>query len=289
MELPAQVVSVIVPTRNSERTLAACLASIRAQTYPLVEVVVIDNGSTDGTVATARQLADQFYSYGPVPWIATSAQRNRGAQAAQGNYLLFIDADMRLAAEIVVACVGILQRTGSPGAVIPEISTGEGYWARCRALERSCYGGDDSAEAARFFSRGAFEAAGGYDEELTALEDWDLSQRICAGASPPRITPAIVHDEGRLSLLGAAAKKRYYGASFQRLVRKHGTRALARANFIARPAFFRHWRRLLAGGVVTPGMLLLKSVEFAAAASGVLAGRTSGRLQAGALYPEADK
>jgi glycosyltransferase involved in cell wall biosynthesis len=280
-------VSVIVPTRNSCRTLEACLTSIRNQTYRQLEVIVVDNGSTDDTVATAQRLADTACHYGPVAWIATSAQRNQGARAAVGTHLLFIDSDMRLSPDVVRECVDTSARTGSPAIIIPEISVGEGFWARCRALERSCYGGDDSAEAARFFTREAFTAAGGYDEDLTALEDWDLSQRIAGRRSVPRISATILHDEGRLRLLTAAAKKRYYGASFRRLVRKHGRRAMVRANFVVRPAFFRNWRRLRSGGTATAGMFVLKSVELVAAASGALGHDERNRLRgATVLYPK---
>jgi glycosyltransferase involved in cell wall biosynthesis len=280
-------VSVVVPTRNSGRTVEACLTSIRNQTYHDLEVIVVDNGSVDDTLPTAERLADRLLAFGPVPWIATSAQRNLGARVAQGQFLLFIDSDMRLSPGIVRECVETLDRTGNPAVIIPETSVGEGFWARCRALERSCYGGDDSAEAARFFDRDAFHAAGGYDEELTALEDWDLSQRIAGRAHLPRISAGIIHDEGKLRLLKAAAKKRYYGASFRRLVRKHGSRAMVRANFVARPAFFRNWRRLRRGGAATPGMFLLKSVELVAAASGAFGRDAHNRLRgASILYPE---
>ena len=277
----------IVPTRNSHRTLEACLTSIRDQNYQDLEVIVVDNGSTDDTLPTAGELADRLVAFGPVPWIATSAQRNLGARVARGQHLLFIDSDMRLSPEIVRECVETVGRTASPAVIIPEISVGEGFWARCRALERSCYAGDDSAEAARFFSRQAFVTAGGYDEDLTALEDWDLSQRIAGRGSVPRIAATILHDEGKLRLLGAAAKKRYYGASFRRLVRKHGRRALVRANFVARPAFFRNWRRLRSGGAATAGMFVLKSVELAAAASGALGHDERNRRRGAALlYPK---
>lgn len=286
MALQSPGVSVIVPTRNSQRTLEACLTSIKNQTYQDLELIVVDNGSTDDTLPTAGQLADRLLAFGPVPWIATSAQRNLGARVAGGEYLVFIDSDMRLSPNVVRECVETLDRTGAPAVIIPEVSVGEGFWARCRALERSCYGGDDSAEAARFYTRAAFTAVGGYDEELTALEDWDLSQRVAGQTVVPRISATILHDEGRLRLLGAAAKKRYYGASFRRLVRKHGKRALIRANFVARPAFFRNWRQLARAGAATPGMLLLRTVELAAAGSGVLGRDRQNRLrQASRLYP----
>ena len=53
--MPSPLVSVIVPTKNSQATLGACLHSIKAQTYPHIELIVVDNFSTDGTLALAMQ------------------------------------------------------------------------------------------------------------------------------------------------------------------------------------------------------------------------------------------
>ncbi|HVD01172.1 MAG TPA: glycosyltransferase [Candidatus Dormibacteraeota bacterium] len=267
--MSARLVSVIVPTRNSARTIAACLESVRAQTYRPLEVVVVDNGSSDSTVAIAAGLADRVEAFGP----ERSAQRNHGAAVARGDYLLFIDSDMRLRPEVVADCVATIAATGAPGVIIPETSIGEGFWARCRALERSCYVGDDSVEAARFFPCSVFEASGGYDEALSGPEDWDLSQRVAAGRSLPRTKAMIDHDEGRLGLRDHLAKKRYYGATFRRYLGKQRS-SMGRAGvLIIRPAYLRNWRRLAEHPILTAGIFGLKGLELGAAALGVLTGR----------------
>src|SRR6266550_90978 len=168
------VVSVIVTTRNSARTLAVCLKSIRGQTYSAIELIVIDNQSHDGSAQIAKELAEVVEDWGP----ERSAQRNRGAKLSQGDYLLFVDSDMVLAPSIVEECVEVAQKTGYGAVVVPEISTGQGFLAACRALERSCYEGDDTIESARFFSRAAYEDSGGFDESLTGPEDRDLTVRM---------------------------------------------------------------------------------------------------------------
>jgi len=89
-------VTVVVPTRNAARTLAACLESLRAQTTPC-RTVVVDNGSTDGTTAIAEEWADVVLHAGP----ERSAQRNYGARAYPAPVVGFIDADMVLAPTVV--------------------------------------------------------------------------------------------------------------------------------------------------------------------------------------------
>src|SRR5581483_9547513 len=73
-------VAVIVPTRNSERTLESCLRSIRAQSVP-TQIVVVDNCSTDRTAEIARRFADITLIQGP----ERSAQRNAGWRAADAE------------------------------------------------------------------------------------------------------------------------------------------------------------------------------------------------------------
>lgn len=259
-------VSVIVPTKNSERTLKACLVSIRAQSYPQVELIVVDNGSTDATVDIAQELADLADRWGP----ERTAQRNRGARLASGEYLLFVDSDMVLSPGIISECVQALAAGGPPAAVIPESSVGQGFWAKCRALERACYVGDDLIEAARFFSRRRFEEVGGYDERLIGGDDWDLSQRVAPGARLPRVRSNIVHDEGRIVLRAWLAKKAYYARSFSLYRAKHGSVAFRQANLLFRSAFIRGWRRLAAHPVLALGLVCLKSLELTAALWGVV-------------------
>ena len=255
----------MVPTRNSRRTIETCLVSVREQEYRDIELVVVDNGSDDGTFELAQAHADIAIRSGN----ERSAQRNRGAQLAHGDYLLFIDSDMSLRPDVVSQCLTALDLAGASAAVVPEVSVGRGFWANCRALERSCYLGDDLVEAPRFFTRRAFESVGGFDEDLIAFEDWDLSIRLASESRFPRANAWIVHDEGRLRLLGCLAKKRYYAGSLLAFWRKHGINGLRRANSIARPAFARNWRKLARHPLLAIGIIVLKSLEVAAALVGI--------------------
>jgi glycosyltransferase involved in cell wall biosynthesis len=259
------LVSAIVPTRNAADSLRPCLESLTHQSYPYLEILVVDNHSTDATLDIARALTPLVYTRGP----ERSAQRNAGARAAHGSYLVFLDSDMVLDPTVIERCVQKMWAdAATKGIIIPERSVGEGFWARCKALERSCYVGDDSIEAARFFDRAAFDAVGGYDETLTAAEDWDLSQRVAQIGSLGRINAYITHLEGRLTLQETMRSKFYYGRTLGRYVRKQPGKAVRQLQLV-RPAFVRHWRWLLAHPVLTAGMVVMKTCEFAAGGAGL--------------------
>jgi glycosyltransferase involved in cell wall biosynthesis len=269
----AMPVTVVIPTRNSARSLRACLESVRAQSHDEVEVLVVDNESIDETPQIARGLSDMVLTAGP----ERSAQRNRGAAAATGRALLFVDSDMILAPDVIADCLRAVTRGAAAAVVIPEASFGEGFWARCKSLERSCYVEDTTIEAARFFTREVFEQLGGYDEQLVGGEDWDLHERArLAGARIGRADAYIWHDEGRLELAEVVAKKYHYGKTLGRYARKHP--ALARSQLHPfRPAFVRHRNRLVRYPLVTVGIVVMKLVEGLAGLAGLVAGTTERR------------
>lgn len=261
----AEVVSVVVPTRNSARTLEVCLESIKRQSYRSIELVVVDNFSTDDTPSIARRHADVVAEAGP----ERSAQRNRGVAISSGSYVLIVDSDMVLSEHVVEECVGVARTSGAAAVVIPELSEGEGFWAACKALERGCYIGDETIEAARFFTRDAFLRHGGYDEQMTGAEDWDLPARLRRDEQIGRIDAEIIHLEGRLRLRDTLAKKFYYGQHLGSYLLRHPE--LARRQLLPiRPAFVRHRRRLAQTPALTAGMLAMKAAEFAAAGAGLV-------------------
>ena len=259
------LVSVIVPTRNSARTLGSCLASVAGQSHPEVETIVVDNASSDETRRIAERYECAVLEIGP----ERSAQRNHGASQAGGAYLLFVDSDMVLDPDVVAECVAAA-RDGADAAIIPEVSFGDGFWARCKALERSCYVGDDDIEAARFYERELFWRLGGFDEELNGPEDWDLSRRAkSTGARIARVPSVIQHDEGRLQLGSLLRKKFRYGKSYPAYRQKHRG-AASRQSTLVRPGFARHRGRLASEPITGIGMLVMKSLELVAGAAGAL-------------------
>lgn len=259
------LVSVVVPTFNSERFLEECLKSVKGQTCGNVEVIVVDNYSTDRT----REIAEKCEARVVLCRGIRSRARNVGASLAKGEFILSIDSDMELTPNVVGECVAQME-SGFDAVIIPEISVGEGFWAKCKALEKICYIGDDLIEAARFFKKVVFESVGGYDSQLEAGEDWDLNQRIRkAGYRIGRINAFIRHYEGRLSLRETMSKKYHYGKTLKRYQVKHPKEAKQQLRLI-RAAFMKNWRELAKDPIHALGMLFMKAYEFGAGGLGFL-------------------
>jgi len=262
-------VAVVVPTRNSMRTLESCLRSIRAQDVP-VELVVVDNGSTDGTYELAGQLADTAVRGGP----ERSAQRNTGARLATADWVLWIDADMVLPPATVSAALATAKATGADAVAVPEVSVGPGFWTACRALERSCYVDDPTLHNPRLLRRNLLLGGAAFDPAMAGPEDTDLRLRLRAAGIRTALCPdvLIVHDEGRLTLRSILAKRIYYGRSLPAFAAKNPG-ALAGQGAGTVRALIRHRRRLVRHPLCTAGLLVMRVSEAAAYLVGYRQGR----------------
>ena len=259
-------VCIVIPTFNSESFLGKCLLSIRRQTFTNTDVIVVDNYSRDRT----RKIAEQFAARVVLSKGVMSKARNEGARFAKADFILSIDSDMELTKNVVDECVAKVTE-GFDAIIIPEISTGEGFWARCKALEKKCYIGDDTIEATRFFKKDVLESIGGYDPQLVFGEDWDVNQRISkAGYRVGRINSFIKHNEGKPSLKKIILKKLFYGKTLENYRRKHPKEA-KRQLVLIRPAFIRNWRDLVKDPIHSLGILFMKTCEFMAGFLGFLA------------------
>ena len=250
------LVSAIVPTYNSEGTIEKCLWSLKRQKHIEIEIIVVDTCSKDKT----RELVEGLGVKVVETLARRSEARNIGARKSAGSFLLFVDSDMELDHSVVERCVQAIG-LGWDAVVIPEISVGEGFWASCRALEKSCYVDDDLIEAARFIRRDVYERIEGYDPNLEAGEDWDMDLRIRkAGFKIGRIKAPIMHHEGHLRFQDVIIKRMYYGRFLKKYVRKHPEVAKKQLSPL-RSAFSRNWRRLAGDPLHTLGLLLLKTTE----------------------------
>ena len=253
--------------KNEATDIAACLESLLAQSCHC-EIIVVDNGSSDGTAEIASKFDVLLFQKGP----ERSAQRNYGVRISKGKNICFIDADMIAPPNMVAECMELIRDPTIGAVVIPEESFGEGFWTRCKILERSCYPPGAYIEAARFYRESVFEELGGFDEELTGLEDLDLHQRCLTKFRIAHSKTPIVHHEGHIRFFMQLRKKFYYGKNSWKYAQKHPGMFRKQGNPF-RSYFLKSWRVLLQKPILSMAMLFLKSCELLAGGIGVLIGR----------------
>ncbi len=212
------VVSVIVTTKNEEQNIGACLASLLQQSMPPLEMIVVDKFSEDKTTTIAQEFGAKVFQLGP----ERSAQRNYGVEKAQGKYILYLDADMRLSPKVIEECVNRCEADAEvTGVYIPEIIVGKGFWVKVRRFERSFYNGT-VIDAVRFVPKTAFQKVGGFDLLFTGPEDWDFDKKI-RGLGKTLVAEAnLEHDEGNFDFQHYFGKKSYYSKGFDLYTEKWG-------------------------------------------------------------------
>jgi glycosyltransferase involved in cell wall biosynthesis len=263
------LVSVIIPTRNSAATLRQCIDSVREQTYAPIEIIVVDNHSTDGTFELAGDLADIAITAGN----ERSAQTNAGVRAATGEWIYRVDSDFVVEPDVVAEAIATAVTDGFDAILVhnesdPTVSR----WARARAFERAMYRGDDTNVATRFLKKSLFEQVGGFDESLIAGEDYDLHLRVLdAGARMGRVEASELHLGEPRSLREVIEKHFFYGREMRRYTAKHGKKTVAQLSPV-RPAFLSSWRTLLRHPLRTAEMGVYLVVKYIAGGAGFVLG-----------------
>ena len=268
------LVSVIITTKNEEDVIGKLIQSIKTQTFKNREIILVDNNSTDKTLAIARKMNVRVFTVGP----ERSTQRNFGAKVAKGKYLLILDADMELTSKVVSECVELAEQDKKIGEiVIPEQSLASNFWGKIKAFERSFYNekGDELTDASRFFRKDVFFKAGGYDETITGPEDWDLPETIREmGYKIGRIKAEIYHYERINSPFSVASKKFYYAKLAHRYLKKHNISVIsAKTIYFLRPVFYKNWKKILLHPMLSLVMFLMLSVELIGGGLGYIVGR----------------
>ncbi|MCI8382965.1 MAG: glycosyltransferase family 2 protein [Lachnospiraceae bacterium] len=101
------VVTIIVPAYNAEKTIENCIKSIYSQTYEMIEIIIVDDGSSDNTYDIAGRLAgkDERIRVVRQKNKGASSARNRGIQEATGEFIIFVDADDTIMSNMVETLV----------------------------------------------------------------------------------------------------------------------------------------------------------------------------------------
>ncbi|MCC7551741.1 MAG: glycosyltransferase [Methanobacterium sp.] len=173
-ELP--LVSIVIPTLNSAKTLEKCLNSVLNQTYNKIEIIIVDAGSDDKTLIIGEKFGVRIINAN----IRNMAkQTNIGALNSEGTYVYRLDSDIVLSPMVVEDCVKKCEFKNCDAIATywgpdPSVS----FWAKVRKLEKDCYKYDKDRNVARFYFKPVFDKIGGYNEDIVAGEDYDVQNRL---------------------------------------------------------------------------------------------------------------
>ncbi len=269
------VVDVIVPVRDGGERFRSCLRAIRAQTGVTTRIIVVDNGSTDGSLAVAEELAD-LVLVEPRP--GSYAARNRGIGATTAEVVAFTDADCIPEPTWLSTALAVLDGGGDlcAGAIVHEPAT---TWVG--RFDERCYLDQQSyvarwrfgATANLVVRRAVLTSLGGFLDELVSGGDVEFGRRATsAGFRLEFASDSVVHHEARATLAGVTRKAWRHGRGHAQLARRQADAPWpwSRRLLVPSPALVRlHWRR--------PTVLLLALWHDLVVAFGHLHERRHGR------------
>lgn len=264
------LVSVIIPTRNSEASIEKCLRSIKKQSYDNVEIIVVDNYSSDKTRQIAKKYGAKIYLKGP----ERSAQVNFGAEKSSGKYIYRVDSDFVLQPDTIREAVESCEKCGYDAILIHNTSDPTvSFWARVRKAERDCYKNDELNVSARFWIKEVFKVVGGFDETLVAGDDYDLHNRLVkSGFKIGRIEAGEIHIGEPKTLAEVAQKHYYYGKNIGRFVRKNPKKALSQLSPL-RASYVKNVSNFFSNPLLIVGFAIYEVVRYVATAIGIVAAR----------------
>lgn len=174
-------VGVVVPMYNAERTIGSTLQSVSDQTHRNLDIVVVDDGSTDGSAAVVRkfQARDQRVRLVQQANAGVSVARNTGAAATSAQYLAFVDADDLWAPTKIECQIEALLTGGAAVGLVycwyaaiglddRVVTLGPQPMVEGWVLDQLCAHNVIGNGSTLLVRRSAFEAAGGYDPSLRA-------------------------------------------------------------------------------------------------------------------------
>lgn len=207
----SQAVGVVVPCRNERQTLRACLLALREQQPPVGRVVVVDNGSTDGSQQIAAELAEVV----ELPGVSISHLRNHGAdRLGDVDVVGFVDADVVVGPGWLTAGLAAMA-DGADIVGSRSLPHDEATWVAARWAEVERHRAHDDSllwSQHLLVRREVLGALGGFDETMRTGEDADLSARARSLGFDVRLVPAMsaAHHGFAPTLRGFVKRERWH-------------------------------------------------------------------------------
>jgi glycosyltransferase involved in cell wall biosynthesis len=255
-----KLVSIIIPTRNSASTIEECLISLKKQTYKNIEIIVIDNNSTDDTKKISKKYTDSVYNF----WPERTFQKNYWINIAKWAYIFFVDSDMKIWDNVLKSCMELYDDDNNIWwIIVPEKSIWNSFFVKIRDFERQFYKWTD-VESARFFNIDNVKNVWWFDEDIIFFEESILPQKIekLWLSCKFRINDYIEHNEYNFDIFYWLKKKYYYGKSLWKYKYKSWNVGKNQAWIFGRYMIFLKNKDFYKRPILALGVLFLKTLEF---------------------------
>ncbi|PID52288.1 MAG: glycosyl transferase [Candidatus Moraniibacteriota bacterium] len=260
------LVSVVVPTYNSEKFLKLCLDSVQNQTYKNIELIVVDNNSTDGTKEIAKKYTSKVFNKGP----ERSAQVNFGVKHANGVYVYKIDSDFVLEKNVVQQCVDEISNNFDAIVVHNSPDIRVSWIAKIRKFEVDMYKYDITHSSARFVKKSVYQKIGGFNSAITAGEDYDFQNKLNRSGYRTGFIEAEALHLGEPTNFFAHMKKYYdYGKDFVNYKSENETESKEQLGFI-RKVYVKNWKKFLCHPILSAGFIFYNICKFGCGGVGLL-------------------
>ena len=263
------LVSIIIPTYNSEKTIGKCLKGIIDQEYKNIETIVVDCGSKDKTLEIAAAFSAKILKIN-IP--SMTKQTNIGALNSNGKYIYRLDSDVIVSNQLIIECVAKCETDGFDAVATywsPDSSVS--FWAKVRKFEKDCYKYDLSRVVARFFVKKVFKRIGGYTEDIVAGEDYDIQNRLILNGYKICTAEAEgLHLGEPRSIKEIVRKQYFYGKTIKNFLAKNGTVGIIQVSPF-RISLIRNWRKFLSNPLLAMGFIFYEFVVYTSTAIGYIA------------------
>lgn len=250
-------ITILLSSYNNEECIESCLQSCFDQEYNNLNVVVVDDGSTDNTTKILANFKREKNNFGflALPHGERGVARNKAIELARemnSQYIYILDSDMILERGLIESCIDYLSKNKKVGAlVIPEAAYShyKNFYSKVKVFERNIINdsGEDiglnSIEAARLWKLEAFDLSGGISENQISFEETQPTIRYIekGGIIKRAVFTKVHHNEKFVTLKNILKKKKYYFSVMDKTINteeKGFKKALQRWYFF-RPVLYR--------------------------------------------------
>lgn len=192
------LVSVIIPCYNCENTIQETIQSVFLQTYSNIEIVCINDGSIDTTSHLLKELSLQNEKIIVIDQnnCGQSATRNKGVNWVKGDFLLFLDADDKVAPTYIEKCMLLMEQNSDCEIAYSDsqlFGARTGKW-KLPDFEIKSFLRNNCIPITALIKKKTFLDVQGFDESLTFFEDWDLWIKIIKiGGKPYKISEDLFY------------------------------------------------------------------------------------------------